>query len=126
MAVLGFAVMLMACANEPIYDVRSHPVPAKAQTLSLDRIETAIIDAGRSRGWRMERSGPGKLRAAQIQPKFSAEVEIAFDAKSFSIIHAGSKGMNENNGSVHPHYNFWIRNLESDIDIWLTNAPLTK
>jgi hypothetical protein len=126
MAILGITVLLMACANEPIYDVRSHPIPTRAQSLPLDRIETAIIDAGKSRGWRIDRISPGKLRAAQVQPKFSADVEILFDAKNFSIIHVNSTGMREANGSVHPHYNFWIRNLESDIETWLVNAPLNR
>jgi hypothetical protein len=118
--------LLIACANEPIYDVRAHQIPEKAQYLSLDQIEKTIIAAGSSRGWRFDRVSDGKLRASQVQPKFSANVEILFDSKSFSIIHAASTGMRETGGQIHPHYNFWIRNLESDITIGLTNAALAK
>jgi hypothetical protein len=123
---IAVTLLLAACANEPIYNVPTHMVPGSAQALPPERIEAAIIDAGQSRGWKFERTAPGLLRAKQVQPKYSAVVDISFNARSYSIKHISSSGMNEEGGTVHPHYNMWIRNLERDIDTWLANAPLTK
>lgn len=116
------AFLLGACAHQPIYNVDAHPTPVSAQKLPLAQIEKAIIEAGQSRGWKVEPIAAGKLRATQDQPKFSAQVDILYDQKSFTILHVGSRGMAEKGNTIHPHYNFWIRNLESDIDVRLANA----
>jgi len=118
------AFLLAACANEPIYNVSAHPVPYAAQRLSMAQIEAAIIEAGQGRGWKFTKIGEGKLHAMQYQPKYSADVEIQFDQKSYTILHRSTRGMKEQGNSIHPHYNFWVRNLESDIDARLANAPL--
>lgn len=125
MLVVVFAALLLtACQNAPIYQVTSRPVPLNAQNLSMDQMERAIILAGQGRGWRMERVSPGTLRAVQAQPKFSATVDIVYDQKAYSIRHVATSGLRERDGMVHPHYNFWIRNLESDIQNTLSNAAL--
>jgi hypothetical protein len=124
LVVVFAGLLLTACRNAPMYEVTSRPVPTTAQTLSMDQIERAIIIAGQGRGWRMERVSPGTLRAMQVQPKFSATVDIVYDQKAFSIRHVGSSGLRERDGMVHPHYNFWIRNLESDIQTSLSNASI--
>ncbi|MBI5163267.1 MAG: hypothetical protein HY985_05115 [Magnetospirillum sp.] len=121
-AVVVLGLLVAACGQEPIYNVNAHPIATSAQALPLAQVEKTIIDAGQSRGWRFERLGPGKLSAVQDQPKFAAEVEITFDQRRFNIAHVSSRGMKEQGSNIHPHYNFWIRNLESDIDTWLANA----
>ncbi len=126
-AAMGALLLLAACASsQPIYDVPSHPVPTAAQSLSLERIESAIVDAGKTRNWRFERVSLGTLHASQVQQKYSAEVEIVFNAKTFSIRHLSSTGMNETGNMVHPHYNMWVHNLEHDIETYLINAPLSR
>lgn len=123
-AVVFAALLLAACQNAPIYQVTSRPVPLTAQNLSMGQIERAIILAGQGRGWRMERVSPGTLRAVQVAPKYSATIDIVYDRKAYSIRHVGSSGMRERDGTVHPHYNFWIRNLEADIQNSLSNAAI--
>lgn len=116
--------VLAGCANQPIYDVNNHPIPVAAQNLPLDRIETVIIQAGQSRTWKLQRVGIGHLIATQVGPKYSATVDIYFDQKNYRIIHNSTTGMKEQNGTVHSHYNFWIRNLEHDIEAYLVNASI--
>jgi hypothetical protein len=124
--VLALAVgLLAACANQPIYDVSNHPVPIAAQKLPLDRIEALIIQAGQSRNWKFQRADVGHLIATQTDPKFSATVDVYFDRNNYRIIHKATTGLKEKNGTIHPHYNSWIRYLERDIDTYLTNASVT-
>lgn len=124
LSVLALAAFLLgACAHQqPIYNVNAHPLPTSAQKLTLTQIENTIIDAGQTRGWKFQPVSAGKLRAIQDQPKYSAEVDILFDQKSYTIVHVTSRGMKEQGNNIHSHYNFWVRNLESDIETWLTNA----
>lgn len=117
------AFLLAACAHQqPIYNVSAHPMPASAQKMSLAEIEKIIIDAGQTRGWKFQPISAGKLKGIQDQPKYGAEVDIVFDQKTYSISHARSRGMKEQGGVIHSHYNNWIHYLEGDIDTWVTNA----
>jgi hypothetical protein len=117
-------LLLAACASQPIYDVKAHPVPVAAQTLPQEKLERLIIDAGQSRGWLFERTASGKLRGTQHSKDLTAVVDVVFDQHSYSINHVSTSGMKEQGGTIHPHYNFWVRNLEHDIETWLTNGPV--
>lgn len=125
LSVLALAALLLgACGHQPIYNVNSHPIPQAAQRMSPDQVEKVIVEAGQARGWRFQTVAPGTLRATQDQTKYGAEVEIRYDQKSFTILHVSTRGMKEQGDVVHPHYNFWVRNLESDIDTRLANAAI--
>lgn len=126
-AVLAVAAFLLsACAykHQPIYNVADHPVPVAAQSFSVADIEQNIIAAGEGRGWKFTKLEAGKLLAVQEKEKYAAEVYVIFNQKSYSIRHVSSRGMREQGNEVHSHYNFWVRNLESDIDTRLTNAAI--
>lgn len=127
---LAFGLVALAaasCANAPIYNVDRHPVPVAAQRMSLAEIEKTIIEAGASRGWRFDRLGPGSLRATQRDPKgFEAIVDVKFDQTSYSITKNSTFRLREKDGTVHPHYNLWIRNLEKDIEDRLYAAGLAR
>ena len=99
-------------------------MPISAQKLPLDKIETVIIQAGQSRNWKFQRSAPGHLIATQVDPKFSATVDVYFTQQNYRIIHNSTIGLKEQNGTVHSHYNFWVRNLEHDIETYLGNAAM--
>jgi hypothetical protein len=118
------AAVLVGCANQPIYDVQNHPIPVTAQTMPLDRIEAVIVQAGQSRGWKFQRAGAGHLIAVQTDPKFSATIDIYFDQNNYRIIHKETTGMKEKDGTIHPHYNSWVRYLERDIETYLANASV--
>jgi uncharacterized lipoprotein YajG len=121
--ILAFVMFLLAgCSHDPIYNVQAHTVPMSAQSLSLKQMENVIVEAGQSRGWKFQPVSPGILRAAQEQPKYAAVVEIRFTQTSYSIQYVSSRGFEFKDGIIHSHYNFWIRNLENDIDTRLSNA----
>lgn len=124
--IAAIAILAGACSNQPIYNVGKRPYPPAAQSLPLDRIEAAIIAGGEQRGWRFERVAPGHLLAVQSQPKYDATVDIKYDQTGYEILHRSTRGMKEQNGTIHPHYNFWVRNLDSDIQTRLSNVPLRQ
>jgi len=124
-AIVCLALMLGACAHklEPVYNV-DDPMPASAQALSLDKIEVVIVEAGQTRGWKFQHVAAGHLVATQTTEKLSATVDIYFDKQSWRIAYQSSVGMKAENGTIHDHYNFWIRNLEHDISARLANAAI--
>ena len=90
-------------------------VPSSAGALSLQQLEQRIIEAGRIRNWQFSRAEPGHLIARQIQPKHSATVDIYFDQQRVRIAKKETSGLRDTGGTIHSHYNVWIRNLEQDI-----------
>lgn len=124
-AIVCLALLLGACAykHEPVYNVND-PMPASAQSLSLDKIETVIVEAGQTRGWKFQHVGTGHLVATQTTEKLAATVDIYFDKQTWRIAYQNSVGMNAANGTIHSHYNSWIHNLEQDISTRLTNAAI--
>jgi hypothetical protein len=125
---LCLAVLVTAsCQNVPVYTVESHPVPASAQKLSMTEIEQAIIQAGSARRWRLERVAPGALRAKQSDSKdHEAVVDITYSQTAYSIRLNSTYRLKEKDGTVHPRYNIWVRNLEKDIEDRLYAAGLTR
>ncbi|HXP95184.1 MAG TPA: hypothetical protein VN809_00630 [Telmatospirillum sp.] len=99
-------------------------MPTAVQSMPLDKIERLIVEAGQTRGWKFQHVETGHLVANQIQGKLAATADIYFDQKSWRIVYQNSVGMNAENGTIHDHYNFWIRNLEHDISARLTNAAI--
>jgi hypothetical protein len=115
-------VFLVGCAAQPIFNVDNHPMPSTVQALSTERIGDLIIEAGQLRGWKFERAQPGHLVASQIDRKYSAVVDIFFDQKSYRISYKSSTGFDAKGDMIHPHYNLWLRNLNKDIEVRLSNA----
>ncbi|HLN22766.1 MAG TPA: hypothetical protein VK558_02155 [Patescibacteria group bacterium] len=119
------AIALAACQTQPIYQP-DHAVPPQAQSLPLERIEALIVEAGQTRRWTFVHVGPGHLVATQQEPKYSADVDIFFSRDSYRLAYKSSNGLEEKDGVIHQHYNMWVRYLESDINLRLSNAPLIK
>jgi hypothetical protein len=123
--VVSLALLIAACASEPIYSPK-RPIPLSAQNSSLETIEKAIIEGGQQKGWVFERIAVGHLAATQTMPKYAATVDVRFDQQAYEILYRTSRGFREQGqpGTIHAHYNFWIRNLQHDIDARLGNLAL--
>ena len=117
-------LLVAGCVTKPIQNVENRPIPLTAQQMSLERIEALIITSGQLRGWQMRREAPGHLSASQIQPKYSATVDIRFDQRAYTIMHRSSSGLKEKDGTIHTRYNNWIMVLQHDIDTRLINESM--
>jgi hypothetical protein len=125
---LGVALLVaVSCQNRPIHTVENRPIPTAAQKLSMKEIEQAIIQAGSARRWRFDRVGEGHLRAKQLDEKdHEAVVDITFSQTAYSIRLNSSHRLKERDGTIHPRYNLWARNLERDIEDRLYAAGMAR
>jgi hypothetical protein len=107
-------VYVGACRTAPIYNVTdaSYVPPASA---SAKDIERAIISAGASLGWDIEKAGPGKMKGTLHLRSHVAVVDITYDKKSFSIQYVSSKNLLQSGDQIHRNYNNWIMNLKQAI-----------
>src|SRR5688572_6298961 len=110
-----------ACMRcDPIYNVADAPVTsASGKALTNDQVKQAIIRAGAALGWVMKEAGPGKLTANLAVRKHTAEIEIPYSSKAYSINYKNSTNLDAGDGKIHKNYNGWIQNLSKGINAQL-------
>jgi hypothetical protein len=110
-----------ACMRcDPIYNVADAPVTsASGKALTNDQVKQAIIRAGAALGWVMKEAGPGKLTANLAVRKHTAEIEIPYSSKAYSINYKNSTNLDAADGQIHKNYNGWIQNLSKGINAQL-------
>ena len=124
--IVGLALILGACTVRPIYNVESRPVPTLAQTLPLETIERAIIEAGSQRGWRFTQAAPGHLLATYAKNDWSATANVFFDQRTYKITYKESTNLGWDGVNIHQNYNRWVNNLDADIEARLSMLGVTR
>ena len=111
-----------ACMRcDPIYNVTDAAVTsASGKPLTNDQVKQAIIRAGAALGWVMKEAGPGKLTANLAVRKHTAEIEIPYSPKAYSIKYKNSTNLDAADGQIHKNYNGWIQNLSKGINAQLS------
>jgi hypothetical protein len=115
--VLSVLVVAVGCRTAPIYNVTNQGiVPSGGKPKSLEQVKTAIVEAGRAKGWIMKDIGPGRLDAELHLRSHVAFVEITYSPASYSITYKNSINLNYDGANIHPNYNSWIQNLQREIE----------
>jgi hypothetical protein len=112
-----FAAQAGCMRCDPILNVTDAPVTsASGKTLKDEQVKAAIVRAGATLGWIMKEAGPGKLTANLAVRKHTAEIEIPYSSKKYSILYKGSTNLDAGpDGTIHKNYNGWIQNLNKGI-----------
>ncbi|PPJ42738.1 MULTISPECIES: hypothetical protein [unclassified Pseudoxanthomonas] len=88
---------------------------------SAARIKAAILHAGKTRGWTMVESEPGRVTLRYAPRTHEVVVAVRYDDNGFKIEYVSSVEMNYrvkgNTPEIHGNYNRWIRNLSQDIQM---------
>lgn len=88
---------------------------------SAARIKAAILHAGKTRGWTMVESEPGRVTLRYAPRTHEVVVAVRYDNNGFKIEYVSSVEMNYrvkgNTPEIHGNYNRWIRNLSQDIQM---------
>ncbi|WP_413736393.1 hypothetical protein ACL2XP_26430 [Sodalis sp. RH21] len=89
----------------------------------VDRVKTAILQAGMARQWVMTPARPGVINGRLNTREHQADIQITYSATGYSIHYAGSKNLlADGQGHIHRNYNHWINNLNHDIQIRLASS----
>jgi|GEM_PF-5983415 hypothetical protein len=118
-------ILLAACRQEMVYEVKDRPIPAAAQkALDGPQMERLIIQAAMAKNWRVDVVKPGHPRATlHIRDKHTAVSDIRFQAQSYSILLNSSNNLKQDySGHIHRSYNRVVRALEDEIDRSLYRA----
>ena len=116
MIVLLFSLFVsVGCNKKPLYQVNDGSFPPRATA----KVKRAILDAGKSLGWRMESKGAGRIQATIAPRGHKAVVNIDYTGSRFTIKYVSSVDLHyENTASgevIHKNYNNWVRRLENRI-----------
>jgi hypothetical protein len=115
--VLSVLIAAVGCRTAPIYNVTNQGiVPSGGKPKSLEEVKTAIVEAGRARGWTVKDIAPGHLEAELRLRGHAAVVDIKYSTTSYSITHKDSQNLRYDGTNIHPNYNSWIQNLQRDIE----------
>jgi hypothetical protein len=119
-----FAVLpLVALVAAPAYAARTAPIytPEPIQVpagKNVEAVKSAIKRACFDKGWNTREVGPGHIQAKYTkQNKYTAVVDIKYDAKTVRILYNNSENLNYDAGQkiIHKTYNNWIHYLEKNI-----------
>ncbi|CAN4279213.1 hypothetical protein LJR125_002096 [Pseudoxanthomonas sp. LjRoot125] len=121
---------VFACAAAPGFagkhDPMDIPVYERVESTngippSAARIKAAILHAGKTRGWTMVESEPGRVTLRYAPRTHEVVVAVRYDNNGFKIEYVSSVEMNYRmkGGApeIHGNYNRWIRNLSQDIQM---------
>lgn len=118
-AVLLLSVLAAAvgCRTAPIYNVTDQAIVSSGgKPKTQEEIKTAILEAGRARGWTMSDKGPGHLEGTLRVRSHVAVVDIRYTTTKFSINYKDSQVLHYDGTNIHPNYNSWIQNLQREIE----------
>ena len=112
--VLTAALFVWSCVQAPVQNIEDEAIVSRSVP-TLDEVETAILKAGRIRGWKMKPVEPGHIVATLDIRKHQAVADILFDTDKYSIHYRDSTNLEYDGNNIHRNYNRWIVNLSIDI-----------
>lgn len=114
------AVLLAACATQPVQTVSQVPIVTNKANPSIDDIRQAIVRAATGLGWQVKTDRPGHMLGTLTLRTHVAVVDIDYDTKAYSIKYKDSTNLFYDGSSIHKNYNGWIQNLDRQIKAQLS------
>lgn len=108
-------VLITGCRTIPVQNVINSPVTVINTNYKLANVEKAIIRAGISLGWQMQKADAGHIVGILKLRSHIAEVDITYGKESYNINYKRSENLRYDGVGIHPKYNQWIRNLDKHI-----------
>lgn len=93
-------------------------------SFTMQQVETAILAAGRSRGWNMTKKRNGLISGKIVTRGNSAEIRIPYSTSQYSIEYVGSQNLTEDTPRVPENYNRWSMKLKQSIQNELMRGSL--
>jgi len=109
-----------AAKTETIYN--PEPIKAPCNKLTNDKVRTAVRETFLGRGWLPTDKGPNAVEAKLEKSKYNAVVTATWTTQAVTIKYKSSEGLRAEGDQIHRNYNKWIRYLERDLSLKLSQA----
>ncbi|RDH89310.1 MAG: hypothetical protein DIZ77_16070 [endosymbiont of Seepiophila jonesi] len=114
-------LFLAGCPHQAmVYNVEDTSVVANKDGVTMDDVRKAIIRAGATLGWNMNDKGSGLVEGTIHLRSHMAQVDIPYDAQTYSIKYKNSDNLKYDGEKIHSNYNGWIQNLDRAIKAQLS------
>jgi hypothetical protein len=125
-ATLSVATGLAVARSTSMVELgRQSAVTADAKPMTVETMRKAIIAGGSVHGWKPVGDQPGVLTLEADSGSHQAVVDVAYDAQGWQINYKSSANLNyehsDKKTSIHPKYNKWVEELNSEIRRAATN-----
>ncbi len=115
LAALVFSLVSACATRVPVYNIVNAPVDVSNKKATLDEVGDAIRRAGAALGWQMKLVKPGLIAGTLNLRTHTANVDIAYNYKTYDITYKDSANLDYEGGTIHKNYNGWIQNLDRQI-----------
>lgn len=114
----ALAILLIACAGQPVHNVDNAPINVANPNYDLSDVTKAIQRAGTGLGWQMKEETPGHIVGKLYLRSHVAIVDITYTLDEYSVNYKDSTNLkyNASNNTIHKNYNGWVQNLTRAID----------
>ncbi|TCI03279.1 hypothetical protein EZV61_10395 [Corallincola luteus] len=100
------------CRSTPVNDLNNQSIPPG---LSIAQVSKAILKAGNTRGWLMNKVEEGHIVAEIHVRSHFAAVDIRYNEKNYHLSYRDSDNLKYDGQNIHKKYNQWVNNLNLDI-----------
>jgi hypothetical protein len=115
----GVAGVATARSSQMIELGRQSVVTSDSKPLSVPAVRKAIIVGGAVHSWKPVGDQPGVLTLEADSGQHQVVVDVAYDAQGYQITYKNSANMNyersDKKTTIHPKYNKWIEDLNTEI-----------
>lgn len=111
---------IVGCRTAPVYNVEEQTIVANVDNVSANSVRKAIIRAGAPLGWQMKEVAPGNIIGTIHLRDHMAQVDIKYNAQSYSITYKDSQNLKYDGTNIHSNYNGWVQRLQRNIDVQLS------
>ena len=109
-------VAISGCVAPLVNVTDSAVTTGSERSASIKELSEAVIRAGGSLGWRVQRITPGHIVATLFLRSQMAAVDITFNEDIYSIIYKNSSNLKYDGKEIHRDYNGWIKKLDDAIN----------
>ena len=120
LALLVASLLFTGCRTATVHNVHA-PVSTASAKVTMAQVEKAIVIAGGSLGWQMNKVKDGLIKGTIHLRNHSATVDITYNTKDYSINYASSNNLKYDSAknTIHSNYNGWVQNLDNAIRVQL-------
>jgi len=103
--------------TQPVLNLTNVPVmTGSGKAASVDQVKQAIFEGASYKRWQVRDEGPGHMVAQIYVRTHMAEVDIKYDAKTYTITYKNSSNLLYDGAEIHRNYNKWIQFMSDEIN----------
>lgn len=111
------AMVVMIGCVAPLKNITESAITTGSEkSATIKVLGEAVVRAGGSLGWRMQRIKPGHIVGTLFLRSHMAAVDITFNEDTYSIMYKNSSNLNYDGEKIHQNYNGWIKRLDDAIN----------